>query len=110
MARIYNIKLTKEVAKAAVKAFRDANPMIKSFWYALDEAAIACMKSDPGQQFQVRNGIWFGRNDKVLIMQLPSGRRLYYWYPRLGTTELQWEDDDTGEIKTSTKECVIYYA
>ena len=100
MARIYNIKISQEDAQAAVDAFRDANPNIKSFWYELDRAAIACMKDDPGKIHQVRGGIWFRRNDAVLTMHLPSGRHLIYWYPRLEEKEMPW----------GPKECVTYYA
>lgn len=107
MAKLYGIQLSEASADAAVQALRSANSNIKSFWYDLDRAAIECMRGEPGQIHQVRNGIWFKRNNTCLVMHLPSGRHLVYWYPRLELKEMPWLDQNGNPAK---KECVTYYA
>lgn len=107
MARIYALKITEDTAKEAVAKWREANQMIKSFWYELDRAAVECMRRDPGEIVQVRSGIWFRRNDTCLVMHLPSGRHLVYWYPRLEEKVMPWTDEFGEPAK---KWSVTYYA
>lgn len=103
MARIYNVKLPDEQAEDAKNKYRLANPHIVSFWADLNNAAIRCMQGQPGETHQVRNGIWFQRNNTVLTMRLPSGRRLVYWYPRLEMKPMPWDEEDL-------RPAVTYYA
>jgi len=67
----------------AVKKWRRANPMIKNFWYAVDEASKNAVQT-PGQYFSYRD-ITFAYNEKddILYCRLPSGRFLHYHEPRL---------------------------
>jgi DNA polymerase len=57
-------------------------------------SAIRCIQGEPGEIHHVRNGIAFQRNNTVLTMILPSGRRLVYWYPRLEMKPMPWDPDD----------------
>lgn len=90
MCRIYNVKMTGKEKEEAKENFRGANPNVKSFWHDLDATAIKCMQSSPGTVHPVRNGIFFKRNSYALIMRLPSGRNLCYWYPRLEMVDTPW--------------------
>ena len=103
MAKIYGLKLTEEEAQNSVYLWREAHPFIKQFWYDLENTAVLCMRSPPGQTFRVgKTGlISFRRNDTCLAMILPSGRRLIYWYAKLEEVDTPW-----GEKKWA----VTYYA
>ena len=103
MAKIYGLKLTEEEAQNSVYLWREAHPFIKQFWYDLENTAVLCLRSKPGQTFRVgKTGlISFGRNDTCLAMILPSGRRLIYWYAKLEEVDTPW-----GEKKWA----VTYYA
>lgn len=92
MAKIYGMKLTDEQAQTFVDLWREANPNTKQFWYDLENAAVRCMQSAPGQVFRVgRTGlISFKRNNQCLAMILPSGHRIIYWYARLEEVDTPW--------------------
>ena len=78
--------LDKEVflaCDAVKRAWRKANPKISGFWKVVDEALEHAMTTDePGLA-----GKWirFGRKGNYLLARLPSGRRLVYPSPRIGT-------------------------
>lgn len=70
-----------------VKAWRDAHPRIKAFWYDLENAAKRAIRS-PGDSFRVRDMAVFdvvpdqtGR--QWMRMKLPSGRYLCYPDPAI---------------------------
>jgi DNA polymerase len=92
MAKIYGLKLTDEQAETAVFQYREASPNTKQFWYDMENTAVLCMRSPPGQNFPVgKTGlISFRRNETCLAMILPSGRRLIYWYARLEEVDTPW--------------------
>lgn len=92
MAKIYGMKLTQEQAEEAVSQWRDANPNTKQWWYDLENTAVRCMRAPPGQTFPVgKTGlISFRRNTTCLVMILPSGRRIVYWYARLEEVDTPW--------------------
>lgn len=74
--------------QAAVKAWREASPMIVKFWYGLQDAAHMAVKY-PGQCFEYR-GISYGVKNDVLYCKLLSGRRLAYHQPRLIPDVTPW--------------------
>lgn len=63
-----------------ISSWRDANPEIVKFWYAVEKAAIETVK-DHNDRSVVRIGFQFSAN--TLWIVLPSGRRLAYIKPRL---------------------------
>ena len=75
--------------------WRAANPEIVALWKGLETTAIRCMNQPPGTVLQVWTldpngdpmhkvqGVTFRRSNMALIMTLPSGRPLFYWWPRL---------------------------
>ena len=89
-----------------VKAWRQANQNIVSFWYRVQEAAIACVET---RQVQVTHGLIFRIERGFMTIELPSGRKLSYPKPVLaqnswGSTVIkfkgiglnnQWGDIDT---------------
>jgi len=63
-----------------ISSWRDANPEIVKFWYAVEKAAIETVK-DHNDRTVGRIGFQFSAN--TLWIVLPSGRRLAYIKPRL---------------------------
>ncbi len=63
-----------------ISSWRDANPEIVKFWYAVEKAAIDTVK-DHADRTVGRIGFQFSAN--TLWIVLPSGRRLAYIKPKL---------------------------
>lgn len=63
-----------------ISSWRDANPEIVKFWYAIEKAAIETVK-DHTDKTVGRIGFQFSAN--TLWIVLPSGRRLAYIKPKL---------------------------
>lgn len=63
-----------------ISSWRDANPEIVKFWYAVEKAAIETVK-DHNDRSVGRIGFQFSAN--TLWIMLPSGRRLAYIKPKL---------------------------
>jgi DNA polymerase len=76
--------LSEEELRPLVSAWRSANPNIVSFWWDVDRAA---MKAVRDRTVTETHGIRFGYHSGMLFIALPSGRRLSYVKPRIGTNQ-----------------------
>lgn len=82
--------LTEEELPEIVTRWRDANSKIRNLWYAMDNAAIDVIGRGGTA---VVNGLKLSREYDIaqgvskLVIQLPSGRCLYYINPSLGTNQ-----------------------
>jgi DNA polymerase len=77
-------------------AWRRAHPKVVAGWKALKNAANNAV-ANPGEIHKVAGGrLMFKVEKDFLILRLPSGRRLYYYKPRLGADDvLRYEGVDT---------------
>ncbi len=80
--------LTEEELPPLVDAWRQANPNIVKFWWDVDRAVMEAVKykhttTDYGLTFSCRSG--------MLFITLPSGRKLAYVKPRVGTNKFGGE-------------------
>lgn len=75
-----NMGLKEEELPDIISSWRDANPEIVKFWYAVEKAAIETVK-DHTDRTVGRIGFQFSAN--TLWIVLPSERRLAYIKPRL---------------------------
>lgn len=76
--------LSEDELPALVDAWRQANPRIVEFWWAVDRAVIEAVKykhttTDYGLTFSCKSG--------MLFITLPSGRKLAYVKPKIGTNK-----------------------
>lgn len=72
--------------KEIVAAYRARNQDIVAWWHALNDAAVAAVRT-PGTVTQARGAAFHCETDRRwLRMRLPSGRCLYYQTP-----ELEWD-------------------
>jgi len=76
--------LTEKELHPLVAAWRSANPNITRFWWDVDRAAITAVRDRTMTQ---THGIQFGYQAGMLFITLPSGRRLAYVKPRIGTNQ-----------------------
>ena len=90
--------INEEEGTAIVKAWREANNKIVEFWYALTRASVDAMRS-PGERFYAGKYISFQKRGKFLTMRLPSGRDLYYPFPKLEDVEMPWSTEAKPAFK-----------
>lgn len=93
MASGYRVIVTDEEADDIKNAWRAKHPRIVKFWKALEEAAVAAVMF-PKETFYAGDHISFKVDGSFLTMRLPSGRRLFYPFPRLSMRKTPW-----GELK-----------
>ena len=74
--------LKEEELKPLVDAWRQSNPNITKFWWDVDEAAKQAVRNKTATS---THGIRFSYESGFLFITLPSGRRLAYVKPRIGT-------------------------
>lgn len=82
--------MSDEEIDSAVAAWRESNPNIVRFWYALTEACAKTVKE--GVETRYRQ-IGFRMRGKFLQMILPSGRPLWYYAPRVQQVRMPWGKD-----------------
>ncbi len=73
--------LAEEELQPLVSAWRDSNPSITEFWWAVDRAVKECIKKRVPTE---THGIRFSYESGMLFITLFSGRRLAYVKPRIG--------------------------
>jgi DNA polymerase len=76
--------LSEEELQPLVTAWRSANPNIVRFWWDVDRAAMTVVKE---RTLTKTHGIKFSFQSGLLFITLPSGRRLAYVKPRIGTNQ-----------------------
>ena len=67
-----------------VTAWRSANPNIVRLWWDVDRAAMTAVRDKTTTE---THGIRFAYQSGMLFIALPSGRRLCYVKPRIGTNQ-----------------------
>ena len=91
--------LTEDELQPLVKAWRTANPNIVRLWWDVDRAAIKAVRE---KTYVEIHGIHFTCQSGMLFITLPSGRKLVYVKPRIGTNQYD-SDCVTYEGVGSTK-------
>lgn len=98
MAAQYGVELPPEdgAVMVWVSAWRGAHPRTVSWWYELEEAARAALRS-PGKAFAARR-VSFKVVGKWLLCRLPSGRFLAYYGARITRGgRIQYEGVELGK-------------
>lgn len=94
--------MSRDEAHSSVQAFRDLCPEIVQTWYALEKAVMKCLSTradtevtwemDDGRTFTLPLLIEFRK--PFLAIRLPSGRRLYYYDPKVVSREMTSRDGE----------------
>ena len=95
--------LTEEELPQLVDAWRQSNPNIVKFWWAVDRAVMEAVRykhttTDYGLTFSCRSG--------MLFITLPSGRKLAYVKPKVGTNKFGGECITYEGMDIAREECV----
>lgn len=92
--------MSKDEAHSSVAAFRDLCPEIVHTWYALEKAVMKCLstKADQEVRWELDDGRAFTlpltieHRKPFFAIKLPSGRRLYYYDPKIVSREMEGRD------------------
>ena len=76
--------LSEDELRPLVSAWRSANPNIVQLWWDVDRAVMRAVRD---RTMTETHGIRFGYQSGMLFITLPSGRRLSYVKPRIGTNQ-----------------------
>lgn len=79
--------MTEEEMQETVDLWREASPRICALWKDLERTAIRCVVRG-GTQVAPMSGARFDKEQGVLWMTLPSGRRIAYWGAEYGESRL----------------------
>lgn len=80
--------LSEDELPALVDAWRQTNPRIVQFWWDVDHAVMEAVKYKHTTSCY---GLTFARQSGMLFITLPSGRRLAYVKPKVGTNKFGGE-------------------
>lgn len=98
MAEGYGAKFTEAEALANVKAWREKHPNIVGMWYAVAEAAMrAFIQAGTVVYSEEERGkvsFFYDKENDFLHMNLPSGRSLKYFEPRIQSKVNPWTGRD----------------
>lgn len=87
-AKSYGMDISLELAKKAVKAYRELRPRIPAFWANIEKAAILAIRN-PGKKYKIGYLIW-EKKGKFLTCELPIGRKLFYFKPEITKKQTLW--------------------
>lgn len=86
-AKGYGVKATPAEGARVINIFRKKYNMIKTFWYELQDIAI-CAVMQPGFKYEfghIKASSVLDHKKKLwLLLELPSGRTLTYYEPKIG--------------------------
>jgi len=106
MAKVYGVDISEEKAEEIKTKWRQANPKIVNYWYALEEAAISAIEK-PGAIFKAgakgREVSYFMQNN-FLYCKLPSERIVSYPYASIQNVE--WYGDVKPQIKYMARNAI----
>ena len=80
--------LTEEELPPLVDAWRQSNPRIVEFWWAVDRAVMEAVRY---KHSTISYGLTFSCRSGMLFITLPSGRSLAYVKPKIGTNKFGGE-------------------
>ena len=80
--------LQEEELQPLVNAWRESNPNIVAFWWAVDDAVKKAIRDRTETEI---HGLHFKCQSGMLFIQLPSGRRLAYVKPNIGINKFGGE-------------------
>jgi DNA polymerase bacteriophage-type len=88
---VYGLTLTKEQAKEIVSNYRETHPKVVNFWKETEEACKIAIRT-PGTaiRFGAESRLIAAKMGGYLVIQLPSGRKLFYPAPRIVQAKAPW--------------------
>jgi DNA polymerase len=88
---------TDEFCENVVRVYRkEWAPKVPFVWYGLGDAATKCVHTREPQEAY---GVEYRLEGDALSCRLPSGRKIWYQFPRATREVMPWTDDEGGQIK-----------
>lgn len=84
----YGADISLELAKRAVKVYRESHPKIEAMWKNIEMAALKATRK-PGLIIKVHKTSWQFKN-RFLWCTLPSGRKIAYYGPTVKSEPTPW--------------------
>jgi DNA polymerase len=103
--------LTEDELDPIKVAWREANPEIVKFWYAVEEKAKQAVQRKTSEELAIAGGrasLVFTRESGFLTIRLPSGRKLYYVKPHIENEDLVRETSAGGTITVARAGSLTY--
>lgn len=94
--------LKEEELQPIVDAWREASPNIVQLWYDVGDAVMNAVKY--GEETHLRHGLRIYRTKKLLCIELPSGRTIRYFDPKI--TENKFGKPSVSYMATEQKQWV----
>lgn len=89
------VTITVEFSQYAVNTYRDQHPRVVSYWRAVNNAAITAVQEKGITKI---GPIIFDATDKTFFrIRLPSGRQLFYPFPKVSMVKKTFKNDDGKE-------------
>ncbi len=85
----YGVELTPEESQRAVETFRTMYAEVPQLWYDLEEMAAHAVHRG---RTTTKGKVTVGYHRPFMYIQLPSGRRLWYFKPGYAMAETPWGD------------------
>lgn len=110
----YGVTISLEMANLMVTTFRTDYDRVPLLWKGLENGAIRAIRFKRTEKVVSENGvtIYFRYETDAagnwLTMELPNGRKLWYFEPGLEEREVQYTDKETGELKSFWKDSIYY--
>lgn len=101
MAAVYGVRVPDERAAEIILAWREARPAIANMWAMAEHAAMMAF-ANPGTVYRYRH-VAYCYTQGALKCKLPSGRLLYYHWPRLVRREDKYKRIKTNLTYMTTK-------
>ncbi len=90
-ATVYGVTLDEARSRELVGMYRDQYAKVKQLWYKCGTSAIAAI-DNPGFDTKINDKLRIIFEDGYLKLTLPSGRKLYWYNPRVEMCETPWGD------------------
>lgn len=105
--KVADVVVDDELAKHAVMTWRTTNAQIVITWRELQDMAFKAVQR-PGKEIIACEGLICCQvNGSFLVLELPSGRRLFYPHPRIEMVTAPW-DAEKPEEEQQKRPAVVY--
>lgn len=110
----YGVDVSLEMANKMVTTFRTDYDKVPILWKSLEDNAIKTVRFKRAHEVITASGariVFRYEKDRAanwLTMELPNGRKLWYFEPGLEEKTIQYRDKETGELKEFTKDSLYY--
>lgn len=94
-ATTYGVALDEARSRELIDTYRSQYPAVQALWYRCGNMAIQAVRH-PGKAFRINPKLTIKFADGYLRLQLPSGRVLYWYDPKVALLDTPWGEEKQG--------------